>query len=110
MYAYSTISHVGFILLSLSICSVESLQAFLFYLIQYTISNLNAFIILIAIGFTLQIYKNSKKIHEELKDKINSPIQLISQLKGYFYINPFMALSLSITIFSFAGIYRDACL
>jgi NADH-ubiquinone oxidoreductase chain 2 len=29
---------------------------------------------------------------------------LISQLKGYFYINPFLSLSLAITIFSFAGI------
>jgi NADH-ubiquinone oxidoreductase chain 2 len=37
-------------------------------------------------------------------DKTNSPIQLISQLKGYFYINPFLAISLAITIFSFAGI------
>ena len=39
-----------------------------------------------------------------LLDKNNSPIQLISQLKGYFYINPILALSLAITIFSFAGI------
>jgi NADH-ubiquinone oxidoreductase chain 2 len=39
-----------------------------------------------------------------LLDKNNSPIQLISQLKGYFYINPFLSLSLAITIFSFAGI------
>ena len=31
-------------------------------------------------------------------------IQLISQLKGYFYINPLLSLSLAITIFSFAGI------
>ena len=43
LLAYSTISHVGFILLSLSISSIESTQAFLFYLVQYTISNLNAF-------------------------------------------------------------------
>jgi NADH-ubiquinone oxidoreductase chain 2 len=34
----------------------------------------------------------------------NSPIQLISQLKGYFYINPLLSLSLAITIFSFVGI------
>jgi NADH-ubiquinone oxidoreductase chain 2 len=34
----------------------------------------------------------------------NSPIQLVSQLKGYFYINPALALSLTITIFSFVGI------
>ena len=31
-------------------------------------------------------------------------VQLISQLRGYFYINPLLALSLTITIFSFAGI------
>ena len=37
-------------------------------------------------------------------DKTNSPIQLISQLKGYFYINPVLAISLAITIFSFVGI------
>jgi NADH-ubiquinone oxidoreductase chain 2 len=37
-------------------------------------------------------------------DKNNSPIQLISQLKGYFHINSLLALSLAITLFSFAGI------
>lgn len=100
----STISHLGFMLLSLSISSVESIQAFLFYLTQYSISNLNAFIILIAIGWSLLFYSNGNKEHEQLKDKINSPIQLVNQLKGYFYINSFLALSLAITIFSFAGI------
>ena len=45
LLAYSTISHVGFILLALSITSIESIQAFVFYLMQYSISNLNAFII-----------------------------------------------------------------
>ena len=46
LLAYSTISHVGFILLALSINSIESIQSFIFYLMQYSISNLNAFIIL----------------------------------------------------------------
>ena len=31
-------------------------------------------------------------------------VQLISQLRGYFYVNPILALSLVITIFSFAGV------
>jgi len=104
LFAYSTISHVGFILLALSINSIESIQAFIFYLIQYSISNLNAFIILISIGYSLYYYINKSKEYIELQDKKNSPIQLISQLKGYFYINPFLALSLTITIFSFVGI------
>jgi len=104
LFAYSTISHVGFILLALSINSIESIQAFIFYLMQYSISNLNAFIILISIGFSLYFYINDNKDYKELPDKNNSPIQLISQLKGYFYINPVLALSLSVTIFSFVGI------
>nr|YP_002970868.1 NADH dehydrogenase subunit 2 [Nannizzia nana]ACR19618.1 NADH dehydrogenase subunit 2 [Nannizzia nana] len=104
LFAYSTISHVGFLLLALSINSVESIQSFIFYLIQYSISNLNAFFILIAIGYTLYFYINKNIDHNNLLDKNNSPIQLINQLKGYFYINPILSISLAITLLSFAGI------
>ena len=121
LYAFSTISHVGFILLGLSIHTVESTQAFMFYLIQYTISNLNAFMLIIAIGYSLYcfVYKDSdvntnnseqettketNENNDNLQDINNSPIQLIDQLKGYYYINPLLALSLAITLFSFAGI------
>ena len=104
LFAYSTISHVGFILLALSISSIESTQAFIFYLMQYSISNLNAFIILVTIGFSLYYYVSENKEHRELLDENNSPLQLISQLRGYFYINPLLSLSLAITIFSFVGI------
>ena len=104
LYAYSTISHVGFILLALSIDNVESIQAFIFYIIQYSISNLNAFIILISIGYSLFYHIYSDIELYKIKDKNNSPIQLISQIKGYFYINPLLAISLALTIFSFIGI------
>ena len=104
LFAYSTISHVGFILLALTINSIESIQAFIFYLMQYSLSNLNAFMLLLAIGYSLYCYSNENNKYASLLDKNNSPIQLISQLKGFFYINPVLALSLAITIFSFAGI------
>jgi len=114
LYAFSTISHVGFILLALSIHSVESTQAFMFYLVQYSLSNLNAFMLIIAMGYSLYgyVYKhnntdNSKeknKKNEDIKEINNSPIQLIDQLKGFYYINPLLSLSLAITLFSFAGI------
>ena len=104
LFAYSTISHLGFILLALTINSIESIQAFIFYLIQYSLSNLNAFILLISIGFSLYYYVNDNKEYQELSDKNNSPIQLISQIKGFFYINPILSLSFAITIFSFVGI------
>jgi NADH-ubiquinone oxidoreductase chain 2 len=105
LFAYSTISHLGFILLALSIHSIESIQAFVFYIMQYSISNLNAFILLISIGYSLYCYINDNdKENLNLKDRNNSPIQLISQLKGFFFINPVLALSLSITLFSFVGV------
>ena len=45
-----------------------------------------------------------KKSQKRLVDQNNSPVQLVSQIKGYFYVNPFIAISLSITLFSFVGI------
>jgi NADH-ubiquinone oxidoreductase chain 2 len=104
LFAYSTISHVGFILLALSINSIESTQAFIFYLMQYSLSNLNAFMLLLAVGYALYCYSNENRKYSSLLDKNNSPIQLISQMKGFFYINPMLALSFAITLFSFAGI------
>jgi NADH-ubiquinone oxidoreductase chain 2 len=104
LFAYSTISHLGFILLAISINSLESIQAFVFYLMQYSLSNLNVFLLLLAIGYSLYLYTNEDKEYHNLLDKNNSPIQLTTQIKGYFYINPMLALSLTITIFSFIGI------
>ncbi len=106
LLAYSTISHLGFILLALTINSLESIQAFIFYLMQYTITNLNAFVLLVTIGFSLYPFVNKGSLKDQSyswPERNNSPIQLISQLKGYFYINPVLALSLAITLFSFIG-------
>ncbi len=104
LFAYSTIAHIGFILLALSINSIESIQAFIFYIMQYSFSNLNAFILLISKGYFLYNYISNNEQSKKLLDKNNSPIQLISQIKGYFYLNSYLSLSLAITIFSFVGI------
>ena len=113
LYAYSTVSHVGFILLALSIHSVESIQAFFFYIIQYSLSNLNAFLILVLIGYTYVNYNKKTNNYESVysiykvyKEKLNelSPIQYIDNLKGYFYLNPLLAISLAITLYSFIGV------
>ena len=140
LLAYSTISHVGFILLALTINSVESIQAFVFYLMQYSLSNVNIFFIIILIGYSLVYYIKAEldpskvsvgypvpsvstlgkagahqvpeAIHtdgalsgrDEKMEIENSPIQLIKQLKGYFHLNPVLAICLAITIFSFIGV------
>jgi len=73
LLAYSTISHLGFLLLALTINSIESIYAFIFYLLQYSISNLNVFIILISIGYSFYSYVNNSDNYKQLKDKNNSP-------------------------------------
>lgn len=104
LLAYSTISHIGFILLALIVHSLESYQAFLFYVIQYILTNLNVFFILIAMGFNLYLFFTNNVEFNNLSEKNNSPIQLISQMKGYFAINPVLSLCLVITMFSFIGL------
>jgi NADH-ubiquinone oxidoreductase chain 2 len=103
LLAYSTISHVGFILLALVAYSIESEKAFMFYIIQYIFTSLNSFMVIIGIGFSLYLYF-SNVLNNALSEKNNSPIQLISQLKGYFSINPILALCLAISMFSFVGL------
>ena len=104
LLAYSTISHIGFILLALIVHNIDSYQAYIFYIIQYIITNLNVFLIIIAIGYSLYLYYTDSSEYNNLQEKNNSPIQLISQLKGYFSINPVLALCLVITMFSFIGL------
>src|SRR5246500_3590173 len=76
----------------------------MFYLMQYILTNLNAFLVIIGIGYSLYLYHTNVSENNNLSEKNNSPIQLISQLKGYFSINPILALCLVITMFSFIGL------
>lgn len=97
LLTYSTISHVGFMLLALSVAGQESIDAFLFYLLQYTLTNLNTFLILLAFGCAL--YQSSNSTNKQGRD-----VQLISELAGQFRVNPLLALSLLVCLFSMAGI------
>jgi NADH-ubiquinone oxidoreductase chain 2 len=76
-------------LLALSVNSEESITSFLFYLMQYSITNLNAFFVLLAFGYIM--HKGTE-------------VTLISQLKGQFQANPVLGLSLALCLFSMAGI------
>jgi NADH-ubiquinone oxidoreductase chain 2 len=114
LLAYSTISHIGFLLLALAINTEQSIDSFLFYLIQYTITNLNIFLIILALTYI--IYNNGHSTGStsefnsfELKTystKIGSikDIRDISDLKGLFFSNPLLSLSLGLCLFSMAGI------
>jgi NADH-ubiquinone oxidoreductase chain 2 len=69
---------------------------------QYSISNLNFFFLLLSYGYYLFYYQVNQKYN--LPDKYNSPLQLIAQVRGFLYKNYMLSISFAITLFSFAGI------
>jgi len=112
LLAYSTISHIGFLLLALAVNTEQSIDSFLFYLIQYTITNLNVFLIILALTYITSTatppsggvdasnqLNDLKLVKGNIKD-----IRDISELKGLFFSNPLLSLSLGICLFSMAGI------
>jgi len=107
LLAYSTISHIGFILLALAINSESSIDSLIFYIIQYTITNLNIFLIIMALSYITS--GSSASANSEASNLITvtteiKDIRYISELKGKFLSNPILSLSLAICLFSMAGI------
>jgi NADH-ubiquinone oxidoreductase chain 2 len=100
LLAYSTISHIGFILLALAINSEQSTESLIFYIIQYSLTNLNVFLIIIALGYLI----NKNKFINGNYYGSNTDIRFISELKGQFFLNPVLSISLSICLFSMAGV------
>jgi len=113
LLAYSTISHVGFILLALAISTEQSIESLIFYIIQYSITNLNTFLIIIALSYIFynsviqnMLLKLNTENNSNIKNirHLNTDINFISEFKGQFFSNPLLSLSLSICLFSMAGI------
>jgi NADH-ubiquinone oxidoreductase chain 2 len=116
LLAYSTISHVGFILLALAINTEQSIESFIFYIIQYSLTNLNTFLIILAIGYLfnysgfrallfIKEFIAKRRLKEpHLLLNVDKDIRFISELKGQFLSNPLLSISLAICLFSMAGI------
>jgi NADH:ubiquinone oxidoreductase subunit 2 (subunit N) len=125
LLAFSAISHVGFLLLALAINNKVSLESFIFYLGQYTLTNLNIFLILITFGYLSSFSFSSKVLinsptslhlsplgqnHQSLiitpvPGQIGSfDLNFITQLTGLFTNNPILTMSFAISLFSMAGI------
>jgi NADH-ubiquinone oxidoreductase chain 2 len=116
LLAYSTISHVGFILLALAINTEQSIESFIFYILQYSLTNLNTFLIILAIGYLfnysgfrallfIKEFIAKRRLKEpHLLLNVDKDIRFISELKGQFLSNPLLSISLAICLFSMAGI------
>ncbi len=86
MLAYSTIANIGFILLALSIGSINSFIAAMFYTLTYVITTVLAF------GLLSQLLSDDKGIDE------------ISDLSGLAKYNPLTAFMLLVIMLSYVGI------
>ena len=86
MLAYSTIANIGFILLPLSVGSMDSFVAATFYTVTYVITTILAF------GLLSQLLSNNKSI-EEIKD-----------LTGLAKHNPLVAFMMLVIMLSYIGI------
>jgi NADH-ubiquinone oxidoreductase chain 2 len=91
LLAYSSISHVGFMLLALSLPVGESLSAFIFYYAQYLITSTLSFSVLLAIGYM------------QLNQTRSLDLIYIKQLTGLYYTAPGLGLSMVVVLLSFAG-------
>jgi NADH-quinone oxidoreductase subunit N len=95
LLAYSSIGHIGFILSSLAIFHpFYSFAGLTIYIIIYSFASIGVF------AFLLSLYNSSKG----QIDEINNQKYNINSLAGIAKSNPILAASLTILIFSFAGI------
>jgi len=85
MLAYSTISHVGFMLMALSTLNIEALSGIMFYLLMYSFMNLSAFYMIV---FT--------------SNKLNA--SNIDDWNGVGFKNPTLGVFMVLSLVSLAGL------
>jgi NADH-quinone oxidoreductase subunit N len=86
MLAYSSIAHLGYLLMTILTGSAEGINAAIFYIIAYTITSLGAFGVLSAMS-------DGRKDADD-----------INEVKGLFWSSPWLAGFLTIAFLSLAGI------
>ena len=86
LFAYSAISHVGFILIGFVANTFQDMKYILLYLIVYTVMSINL--------WTIYLSMNTKKV----------TIKYLTDFTNLLKINPLLATLLMLTLFSMAGI------
>lgn len=88
LLAYSTVSHVGFLLFAISSGSKEGVQALIIYILVYMFMSLGAWVTIIS-------------LRQKKKDILGT---FITDYGSLFHINPLIALIFSINLLSMAGV------
>lgn len=94
LFAFSSITHIGFVLLALSPLDKSIFNSCIFYMIVYSVISLGTF------SF-LTIMRSPQEVEN---DETDAKTFDISSLAGLAKTNPIMAFSLAILMFSTAGI------
>lgn len=93
LLAYSSISHMGYMLLGFSCGTVQGIQAVIFYLIIYIIMSVNMFSLLLGL----------QQAGPASATRMNR-IKYITDLRTLGITHPVLAVTLTVTLFSLAGI------
>ena len=86
--AYSSVVHMGYLLLGISLGTIEGLQASFLYLIIYMVNTINVWTIIISIEY---LQKQQRIVY-------------ISDLNFLYKTNPILAIVFALSLFSMAGI------
>ena len=95
LLAYSSITHVGFMLMGLTAGTIEGIQSLLIYVVGYMIMGLNIWSILLS----LEINKSHNQNYY-----INNRLNYLSDLSMLHINNPILAFTFAIVLFSLAGV------
>nr|YP_009681216.1 NADH dehydrogenase subunit 2 [Austropuccinia psidii]QDH07265.1 NADH dehydrogenase subunit 2 [Austropuccinia psidii] len=97
LLAFSTISHVGFIVLCLSLGTWSSNNALMFYIVQYSLSTILIWICIIA-------YEAGEMNRMRLDGSVTGRVNYISDLRQSFSIYSIVTFSIVISLFSISGL------
>ena len=98
LLAYSSIGHVGYLLIGLCCGTVEGVQALLIYLTIYVVMTINLFAIIL-----LHLGRHDTPSAISLSPHVQR-VKYTTDLAQLGSTNPLLALSLAVTMFSIAGI------
>ena len=101
LLAYSTVSHIGFMLLSISISTLDGVVSTIVYLFQYTLTALLSFSAVLALGYNDMMKTNQNDPSQNYK---TADLITIKSLTGKFQESPAIMACLATALFSMAGV------
>jgi NADH-quinone oxidoreductase subunit N len=87
LLAYSAISHVGYVLLGIASGTPEGIQSLLVYVVIYIAMSINFFTVILS-----------------LRKAKGTTVEKLNEFTGLYKINPMLAVTLALVLFSMAGI------